>query len=290
MGRIVRWGGYALGGLAALVVLAAIGLFGMSEWITKRSYAAEPVRLRAASAIELADAPRQARILGCVSCHGEALAGRVMTDVPNVVHIIAPNLPAIAARASDEQLARAIRGGIGHDGRNLFVMPSASYQRLADGEMAALSAHIRSLPVGDGPTGGFSAGPLGRVAIAAGKLRPQAVKMEEFRRQGPIPAGREHSVGQALAGKYCADCHGPALEGRAMESGDTSPDLALVGAYDAGQFRAFMRTGKAVGGREVGLMSKVARSDFRHLRDGEVEALYRYLRARAEKVGATAGS
>jgi mono/diheme cytochrome c family protein len=108
--------------------------------------------------------------------------------------------------------------------------------------------------------------------------------MEEYRLQGPIPAGTQHKIGQNLAGKYCADCHGPALDGLAMESGDVSPNLSIAGAYDFDQFRTLMRTGKAAGNREVGLMSKVARDDFRHLNDAELRSIHGYLKARAEKV------
>jgi hypothetical protein len=46
-----------------------------------------------------------------------------------------------------------------------------------------------------------------------------------------------------------------------------------------------MRTGKAAGNREVGLMSKVARDDFSHLNDAELRSIHAYLKARAEKVG-----
>jgi mono/diheme cytochrome c family protein len=285
MRNLLRWTGYGLGGLAALALLATLGVFGMSQWVLSRGHAAVPEQLRPASPAELADAPRQAKILGCVSCHGANLGGREFLDVPNVVRIYAPNIPSIAARSTDQQLARAIRQGIGHDGRNLFVMPSASYQRLSDGEVSALIAYIRSLPPGAGSTEGFSARPIGRFAIAAGKLRPQVAKLDEYRLQGPIPAGAQHKAGQNLAGKYCADCHGPALDGLTMESGEVTPNLTLAGAYDFDQFRTLMRTGKAAGNREVGLMSTVARDDFSHLNDAELRSIHGYLKARSEKVG-----
>jgi len=137
MKRFLRWTGYVAGGVVALVVLAVLGVFGTSEWVLRRGHALQPERLQLASQAQLADAPRQAKILGCVSCHGENLGGREFLNVPNVVRIYAPNIPAIASRATDYQLARAIRQGVGHDGRSLFVMPSASYQRLSDGEVAA---------------------------------------------------------------------------------------------------------------------------------------------------------
>ena len=63
-----------------------------------------------------------------------------------------------AGRSTDQQLAVAIRQGVGHDGRGLFVMPSAMYARLSDAEVAALIAHIRKLPRSGGATEGAQVG------------------------------------------------------------------------------------------------------------------------------------
>lgn len=284
MKRVLRWIGIALGGLAALALLAAGTVFLLSEQSMAGGYEPHAEALPQPSQALLADAPRQARIRGCVSCHGEGLKGKLMVEVPNVVRVYAPNLTEVAARATDAQLAAAIRQGIGHDGRNLFVMPSQMYARLSEEEVAALIAHIRSLPRSRGPVEGFSAGPIGRFAIVTGKLRPVPAKMEEFRTQAPINLGATYAAGRRIAANTCSDCHGPALLGMTMEDGKTAPDLTLAGAYEAADFRRLMRTGKALGGRDLGLMSEVARDDFSHFTDKEIEALHGYLKARAERL------
>jgi mono/diheme cytochrome c family protein len=284
MKRVLRWIGIVLGGLAALALVAAGTVFLLSEQSMAGSYEPRAEALPRPSPSLLADAPRQARIRGCVSCHGEGLKGKLMVEVPNVVRVHAPNLTEIAARASDQQLAAAIRDGIGHDGRNLFVMPSQTYARLSEEEVAALIAYIRSLPRVRGSTDGVRPGPIGRFAIVTGKLRPVPAKMEEFRTQAPIDLGPAHMAGRRIAATTCSDCHGPALLGMTMEDGKTAPDLTLAGAYDAADFRKLMRTGKAMGGRDLGLMSEVARNDFSHFTDAELDALHSYLKARAERL------
>lgn len=284
MKRVLRWLGIATAGVAALLLLAAGAIFLLSERSLARRYDPLAERLPEPSPAMLADAPRQARILGCFSCHGEGLKGKLMDDIPNVVRLHAPNLTEIASRSTDQQLAAAIRQGIGHDGRGLFVMPSAMYARLADDEVAALIAHIRSLPRRPGSIEGFSAGPVGRIAIVTGRLRPAPAKMEEFRTNVPISLGADHAAGRRIAATNCSECHGPALLGMTMEDGKVAPDLTLVGAYGAADFRTLMRTGKAPGGRELALMSEVARNDFSHLKDSEIDALHGYLRARAERL------
>lgn len=69
-----------------------------------------------------------------------------------------------------------------------------------------------------------------------------------------------------------------------MDEGSVTPDLAMAGAYDLDQFKTLLRTGKAAGGKKLGLMKEVAEKDFVHLTDAEIQSLHGYLRARAEKL------
>ncbi len=60
------------------------------------------------------------------------------------------------------------------------------------------------------------------------------------------------------------------------------PDLRLVAAYDLEQFSHLLRTGKAVGNRELSMMSGVARHRYKRLTDAEVAAVHAYLQKVAE--------
>jgi hypothetical protein len=66
----------------------------------------------------------------------------------------------------------------------------------------------------------------------------------------------------------CALCHGTNLSGTPKDF-VPAPDLLIVGAYAPGAFRALMRTGKALGGREVGAMSQIARGNLSSFTDDE---------------------
>ena len=70
-----------------------------------------------------------------------------------------------------------------------------------------------------------------------------------------------------------------------MGQGSVVPDLMIAGAYDLEAFKALLRTGKAAGGKKLGLMKEVAEKGFVHLTDAEIQSLHEYLRARAEKLG-----
>jgi cytochrome c553 len=87
----------------------------------------------------------------------------------------------------------------------------------------------------------------------------------------------------------CAQCHGTKLSGTPKDL-VPAPDLLIVGAYDPGAFHALMRTGKAPGGREVGVMSQIARGNLSSFTDDEIDATYDYLAARAKVVTASQNS
>ena len=284
MSKALRRIGIALGSLAGLLLVAALVLFVISEIALRQRHSADAERLAPPSPALAADAGRQARVLGCINCHGEGLRGELMADIPGVLRMIAPNIPKIAAKASDQQLAAAIRQGIGHDGRGLFVMPSPQLSRLTDAEVSAMIAWIRSLPPVDGLSGKVTLGPLGRASMVFGKLKPAPGLLPEYRQQMPIALGRELERGRHLASVACAECHGPALFGQGMPFGE-APDLRIAGGYDLAQFDALLRTGRAASGKPLDMMKDVAVKSFVNMTDAEIAALHAYLDARAKKLG-----
>jgi mono/diheme cytochrome c family protein len=285
MRKALRWFGIGLGGLLGLLLLAAIVIFAWSEMILRKDYSAAPETLSPPTAAQLADAPRQARVLGCLSCHGEGLKGKLMFDAPGFAKVFAPNITEVAATASDQQLAAGIRQGVGHDGRGLYIMPSAMFSRLEDRQTAALVAWIRTLPRAEGQRKGLSAGPIGRVLLVLGKFRPVPEMVAEYRTQAPLALGPQFEPARHLAATACSECHGPALSGGTAGPDDKAPDLRIVAAYDPTHFRALLRTGRPPSGRDLGLMTIVAKNDFSHLTDAEIDALYAYLEARAKRLG-----
>jgi mono/diheme cytochrome c family protein len=110
-------------------------------------------------------------------------------------------------------------------------------------------------------------------------LRPAAelVRKTALLTGGTYPQESEAiAAGGYLARTSCPECHGLDLRG-----GDTAPDLRVAVGYSFEAFTALMRRGKALGNRELPLMSRVARGRFRHFTDQELWVLYSYLIARA---------
>ena len=284
MAKALRWAGYLLGLLILLILVAAAWIWFASERALGKSYDAVPENFVAPSAEQLADGPRQLRVLGCLSCHGDGLRGKLMFSEPNVADVYAPNLTLLVSKASDQQLARAIRQGIGVDGRPLVVMPSAQYARLDDAEVAALIAALRSLPAGGKQVPPISVGPIGRIGLATGKFSTQPEQVERFRVDMPMELGAQFAKGRKLAMVNCAECHGPSFRGGEPGPDKVAPDLAVAGAYDLPEFKRLMRTGIPVGNRKLGLMASVAKNDFSHFTDVEIEAIHAYLKERANRM------
>jgi mono/diheme cytochrome c family protein len=208
-----------------------------------------------------------------------------MFDAPGVARVFAPNITEVAAKSSDQQLAAAIRQGIGHDGRGLFIMPSPQYSRLTDRETAALVGWIRTLPRAQGQARGLSAGPIGRLGLVTGAFKPAPAGVAEYRTQAPVALDPVHEAARHLAATACSECHGPALMGGSAGPGEKAPDLRVAAGYDLAQFRTLMRSGRPPDGRDLGLMATVAKADFSHLTDAEIDALHAYLAARAKRLG-----
>jgi cytochrome c553 len=272
MRRLLRWLGFAAAGLAAVAIVAALVLYGLSERALRRTFAlpsAAAARTFTAAlptdSTSLAEGRRLATIRGCYEgCHGMGISGGVFIDEPILARLVAPDLTAAARRYSNAELERIIRWGVRPNGRSVVGMPSEMYHGLSDADLGRVLARIRRTP------------PLGRLGLVLGKYHPAAVLALRITAAAPLeaPAAEDSlALGRYLAQTSCTECHGLDLRG-----GDGTPALAIAAAYGPEEFRHFFRTGQAKGGRELALMSKVARSRFSYFMDGEVRALHAYLR------------
>jgi mono/diheme cytochrome c family protein len=282
MTKLLRWTAYVLGVLLLLALLAGAYVWIASSQKLNAQVEVKPERIVAPTPAQLADGPRQLRVLGCLSCHGDMLLGDLFMDEPGLARIYAPNLTQIAAKASDQQLAQAVRQGIGYDGRPLLIMPSEGYQFMTDAEVASLISAIRTFPKGGRETPAASFGFMGRVGVALGKFHT-APELVETYRKSPIPDfGPQLAAGRHIVAVNCAECHGPILKGQEVKPGSIAPDLSIAGAYDLEQFKTLLRTGVPPGGKKLGMMASVARNDFSHLKDEEIAAIHAYLVERAQ--------
>lgn len=214
--KVMRWSGMILGSLAGLVVLTAIILYFVGGIMWKKVYEnydipVESVNISTGEAA-ISRGQHIATIHFCAVCHGENLAGRVMLDAPALVVAYAPNLTpgvgGVGSTNTDEDWVRAIRHGVGHDGRGLVGMPARVWYHLSDEDLGALIVYLKSLSPVNNVQPKQRIGPLDRMMLVFGQFPATEAAMighTALRPPSPEP-GLTIAYGEYLAQSTCRAC------------------------------------------------------------------------------------
>jgi mono/diheme cytochrome c family protein len=296
--------------LVVVVVLVVGGISATIGWrpflgprsrpLTDRHFDSTPERL--ARGQYLTD-----NLLGCFACHSDrdwtkhdapVVAGTngggspqfALEDLPGEVHPpnISPDKETGAGNWSDDQLARAIREGIGNDGRALFpFMPYENFRHLSDEDLASVVVYLRSIP------------PVHRAVPKTELIFPVKYLIRA------VPAPVTESVPPpdvstpVKRGEYlvtiggCRDCHSPQRDGQRLAGLDLAGGFELRGPwgdvasanlttdpsgipyYDESLFLDAIHTGYVKARKLTQIMPWWA---FRGLNDDDLKAIYAYLR------------
>jgi mono/diheme cytochrome c family protein len=232
----------------------------------------------------IAHGERLTHVLGCTGCHGAKLEGDLFTKGhPEYGPLYASNLTVEVPEYSDAELDGIVRHGTHPERKSVWGMPSHIFQHLSDSDYDGLIAFLRSLkPIGEKtPPPQFS--PQDHKDIASGLYQPEARAVRETAKDLPVDVGPQYSLGRYITEVTCAECHGSKLEGQKGPSG-SPPDLLVAGGYTRTEFEKLITRGIPTGNRKLNpMMSGVAVTRFSHLTPHERDALYGYLKARAER-------
>jgi cytochrome c553 len=236
------------------------------------------------AAAERAHGDRLTHVLGCTSCHGARLEGEQFEPkMTQYGPIWASNLTVEVPEYTDVELDGIIRHGTHPERKSVWVMPAEIFQHLSDSDMRALVAYLRSLkPTGiKTPPPQFSA--LDRAEIASGEYKSEVQLVRETKDQVPLDVGVQHALGRYISEVTCAECHGPRLEGHPGKNGGT-PNLIVAAGYSRAEFEKLLTNGVPAGNRKLrAMMSNAAIYRFSYMTPHERDALYTYLKARAEQ-------
>jgi len=200
---------------------------------------------------------------------------------------ITPDVETGAGSWTDEQFVRAIREGIGHDGRRLFpMMPYMNFREMSDEDLASVIVYIRSLePVRN---------QLPKTVL------PEPVKGMLPPHQPITAAVPQPDMSNPVArGKYlvtlgnCMMCHTPMKDGQPIaelafggglsfdgpwgkvHSANITQDPSGISYYDEKLFVEVLRTGH-VGARK--LNSLMPWGYFKNMTDEDLKSIYAYLK------------
>jgi mono/diheme cytochrome c family protein len=265
--------------LLLIVALIVVGITFTIGWrpfigpktrgLNNRTFEATPARLERGRYLVNA-------VCGCVACHSERdqnLPG--MPPKPHMLgggavfeegaelpgKLVCPNLTPDeetgVGRWTDDMLARAIREGVGHDGRALFpLMPYGNYREMPDEDLASVIVYLRTLQPVRNPL------PQTEVIFPVKYLMrnaPQPVT-------GPVPepdlSNRVTHGAFLVRMASCADCHTLQEKGQpkpgfdfagglifnrpegTVMAANITPDPSGISYYDENLFVEAMRTGK----------------------------------------------
>jgi mono/diheme cytochrome c family protein len=280
--------------LIGLVVVTFLILYfiGTAKWKEMRGYHQVDVAMIEIPAGSAAVARGEHLVTTrlCRECHTDSLAGQ-SDRAPGLVTLAFPNLTAgaggVGSTNTDEDWIRAIRHGVGTDGRGLVLMPSAAFNYLNDEDLGAIIAYLKTVPPVNTELPHTNLEPLGRVMLALGQLPPEIVPdADEIDHDGPRPLAPEPGLTQAY-GQYlariCIVCHGENLNGRTMREGgevyialNLTPGGELRG-WSEESFIQTMRTGVAPSGRE--LNKRMPWKYLGQMTDDELRAVWIYLQS-----------
>jgi mono/diheme cytochrome c family protein len=233
------------------------------------------------------DGERLARF--CAACHSST--GQLPLDgadlfagsgMPPMGIVYAPNLtPVHLSEWSDGEIIRAIREGVGRDGRALLAMPSNAFRNMSDEDVLALVAYLRAQPAIEPPSPERHINVLGAIMIAA--VFPPQIFGVQPSITAPVtapPRGLTPDYGSYLvANLACQDCHGANLAGVGPGGdsfSDPSPNLtSLPQRMSMEQFVTLMRTGTYEDGRTLG--DEMPWKDLESYSDDDFRAIYAYL-------------
>ena len=304
--KILKMAGFGVVGLIVALAIAISLTIGWRPFIgprarplTNRTFERTPERLaRGRYLVEN---------FGCFDCHGEhdwtkhdapliegtrgagyadfplaGLPGRVVP--PNIT----PDPETGAGNWTDDMLARAIREGIGHDGRALFpFMPYPDFRHMSDEDLASVIVYLRSIP------------PIRKALPKTEIIFPVKYLMRSVPQPITEPVPQPDVSTPVKRGEYlvtiagCTDCHTPQAKGqpiRGLEfaggfilegpwgrvaSANITPDPSGISYYDEALFLEMIRTGY-VKARKINQI--MPWDDYRNLTDEDLKAIFAYIR------------
>ena len=303
--KILAWSLVVLAVLLAVAITLTIGwrpfIGPRARPLTARKFESTPARLARGSYLVNS-------VTDCMACHaqhdwtahdapvlsntlGAGQDFNLLKGLPGQVY--APNItpdPETGAGAwTDDQLARAIREGVGHDGRALFpFMPYQDLRILSDEDLASIIVYLRSLP----PV--HKQWPQTKLIFPVNYL----IRTVPQPLENPVPQpdlSTPEKLGAYLVGiAGCTDCHTPQdghgqpLPGMYLAGGfvfegpwgrvasaNITPDPSGIGYYGEALFLEVMRTGYVKARKLSSIMPFGA---FKNLTDDDLKAIFAYLR------------
>lgn len=286
MKKFLRWLGIVLGIVGGLLLLAVAGMYLNSARQLNKTYEfADENVVIPTDEQSIANGKKWAA-LACADCHGTDFSGTAMIDDPAIGHIDSANLTSgkggIGSIYTDEDWVRALRHGVGKDGKPLFIMPSSAFWNFSDEDLGEIIAYIKTVPTANHETSSkFSF--LGTMVLPNDPTFLQVKLIDHSNRPAKPVVGVTVDYGQYLVNvSACRDCHGTDLSGRPSTNGrPATPNLTTGGElafWSIEEFINTIRTGVAPSGHPLD-PREMPWKGYSLYSDDELTAIFMYLQS-----------
>ena len=247
----------------------------------------------------------------CVACHtvpesGRPFAGGVAFKLPFGT-IYSTNITPDAAHGiggwSDDEFVRAVRDGVGRDGRHLYpAFPYTAYTQLSRSDVLAIKAYLASLPAISQANRANDLGFPFNQRWAMGLWNAAFFKDRRFVADPSKPPEWNSGAYLATALGHCGECHTPRNPGYGLErdkalSGAqlqgwrayniTSDPKYGIGSWSDAELAQYLQTGHVDGHASAsGPMGEAVEHSLQFLNPADVAALVVYLRSVPAREGA----
>jgi cytochrome c5 len=283
--KILKWTGIVLGSLLVLLLIFFAVVYFKTQGRANKVYAVSVQQLvipTDSASYELGK--HVAGVRGCNDCHSDG--GHAFFDEASPLALLyTSNLTKGKGgiEYTDQDWVRALRHGVGKDGKSLWFMPAQhTSANLSNKELGALICYLKQLPPIDKPRPEKAFKPLGRLLTFLGDfpmfpaeyINHSATFPDEIKPEVTAAYGKYLSVG-------CQGCHGPAFKGGPPHGpGEPAfPDLTSTGnlsKWTSDQFILALRTGKTPEGKLLSDFMPWKGMGSSHT-DDEMKALFLYL-------------
>lgn len=285
--------------IIAYVILALILVLLLASWYLSSKFNSEFEKIITFEPHEIVIPTDSASIvrgsllsIGCVTCHGGDLAGKVFFDDPGIGTLPSSNL----TRAKDSEtenytnqdFVRAIRHGLNKSGNKLMVMPCKSTSHLSDKDLGSLIAYLNTLPKVERNFAKRKFTFMAQVMAGAGLFGDlfhyDLLDHNKLKNIPSVEIGPTIEYGSYLVNIHgCNDCHKKDLKGGKSPDpvSPPVPDISNTGNFGKWSFEQFasvFRTGITPEG-------KVLQGEFMPFSglgvhtDEEIQAVYNYIKS-----------
>lgn len=289
MKKVLKWLGIGLGVIVGLLVIGVAAAQFSTRSRLNKTYDIEvtPITIPTDGASIERGRHLAEAVIDCSGCHGKQYEGFAFLDDPSIGIIYSANLTpgsgGAGAYFTDTDWVRALRHGVGPDGKPYLVMPANQFTHMSEEDLGAVIAYIKSQPAVDRESPQSELTFMAKILFALGAFGQLPAERIDHAAAAPKTAPAEAPTAEygeyLLSVSTCIDCHGDNFAG-GKPPAPAGPNITPGGelaAWEESDFITLIRTGKDRDGEAIS--EEMPWETYKNMTDVELQAIWAYLQS-----------